>query len=79
MISPVTPQDPEWNVWVTLSNDVSGALRRAMPERRLLFSKRNAIAQELWEAGYRPTEEQVQAEVKRQRAYDAVVARVVEP
>lgn len=64
MPEPIPPSDPDWNSWATLSNDVSTALKE-LPTAHL-FSRRRAVAQVLWEMGYRPTTEQVSAEVGRQ-------------
>lgn len=62
--SPVHPSDAEWSAWATLANDVSDALRE-LPER-VLFSRRNAVARAMWDAGYRPTDGQITAVRERQ-------------
>ena len=66
-LNPVQPGTPDWNIWVTLTRHVDAALRGA--EVRPLFSQRGLIALSLWEAGYRPTAEQVEqvAEEDRRR------------
>lgn len=57
----------DYNAWVTLANDVSTALRENM-DHHVLFSQREAIAEQLWEDGYRPSREQIEAEIERQRS-----------
>lgn len=63
--APPTPSDLGWSAWATLANNVSEALA-VLPERPP-FSERNAVADALWRMGYRPSEEQIAAEIERQR------------
>lgn len=52
MTEPVRPSDRvNWNRWAQLANDVTKALDHL--DQRFLFSKRSAVAKELWEKGYR--------------------------
>jgi hypothetical protein len=37
-------------------------------DHHVLFSQREAIAEQLWEDGYRPSREQIEAEIERQRS-----------
>lgn len=62
------PMTADYNAWVTLTNDVSRATRSGVRQDRvpLLFSERREIARLLWEMGYRPTPEQIAAEIERQ-------------
>ncbi len=63
------PQDEDWKAWATLANDITFALGEAGV--RVLFSKRNKIAEALWNAGYRPAEERIQFQIERQKqAFD---------
>lgn len=59
----------DWNAWATLANNVSEALN--VLGERPRFSERQAVAKELWRMGYRPTVEQIEAEVARGRGSGA--------
>lgn len=63
--SPVDTDDPLWSAWATLSNDVTDALHAL--SRRVLFTQRNAVARALWDAGYRPNEDQINVVRERQQ------------
>lgn len=63
------PMTADYNAWVTLANHVSRAMRSGAKQcrgRGPLFSERQATARLLWEMGYRPTPEQIAAEIERQ-------------
>jgi hypothetical protein len=65
-----SPTDDAWSEWATFANHVSDAVRGVDLCHPLLFSQRTAIADYLWDLGYRPTKGQI-AEMKiRHREVD---------
>lgn len=64
---PNDSRHPDYNAWVTLSNDVTGAL--GLLHNKPLFSQRLAVATDLWKRGYRPTASMTQAEIERQQGW----------